>query len=391
MAMNRLAVTARKIITPDTVILDGVVLVEGSKILDVGSRHKIRFTETEFPVVDGPHHFLVPGFIDVHVHGALGRDVMEGTSDALDVISQAMVRHGTTAYFATTVTASLLKTLQVVEALGRQVDQPRRGARMMGLHLEGPFINLEKPGIHPVEHIHPPCLPIFDELLVHSGNHIKLITMAPEVEGGLELVQHARSKGVVVSIGHSNATLEETREAIKLGATNVTHVFNAMRAFSHRDPGILGAVLTNSDVWVELIADGVHVSPVAINLLIKCKQSNRILLITDGVSATGMPDGQYRLGDCRVMLSGGVCRSPEGKLAGSTLTQDQALRNLLYWSGLPLEEIVCMVTKNPAEATGLADRKGSLGPGQDADMVLLKMDLTVQTTIVQGEVSYSTG
>ena len=215
--------------------------------------------------------------------------------------------------------------------------------------------------------------------------------MAPEVEGGLELVQHARSKGVVVSIGHSNATLEETREAIKLGATNVTHVFNAMRAFSHRDPGILGAVLTNSDVWVELIADGVHVSPVAINLLIKCKQSNRILLITDGISATGMPDGQYRFGDCRVMLSGGVCRSPDGKLAGSTLTQDQALRNLLYWSGLPLEEIVCMVTKNPAEATGLADRKGSLGPGQDADMVLLKMDLTVQTTIVQGEVSYSTG
>ena len=391
MAMNRLAVTARKIITPDTVILDGVVLVEGPKILEVGSRQEIRFTETEFPILDGLHHFLVPGFIDVHIHGALGRDVMEGTSEALDVISQAVVRHGTTAYFATTVTASSLKTLQAVEALGSQVGQPRRGARMVGIHLEGPFINSEKPGIHPVEHIHPPSVPIFDELLVHSGDHIKIITVAPEVEGGLELVRHARSKGVVVSIGHSNATLEEAQEAIRLGATNATHIFNAMRAFSHRDPGILGALLSNSDVWVELIADGVHVSPVAINLLLKCKQSSRILLITDSISASGMPDGQYRIGDCEVMLSGGVCRSREGRLAGSTLTQDQALRNLLRWSGLPMEEIVYMLTKNPAESTGLADCKGSLGPGQDADMVLLKMDLTVQTTIVQGEVSYSTG
>ena len=389
--MKRLAVTAGRVMTPDRVILDGVVLVEGPKILEVGSRRAVRFSRDEFQVVGHSQQLLAPGFIDVHTHGAMGRDVMEGTDEALEVISRFLAGHGTTSFLATTVTASPIATLQAVEALGHQVDHPLPGARMLGLHLEGPFINPEKRGAHSASYIRRPSTLIFDQLLARSSHQIKLITVAPEVEGGLELIRFARAKGVVVSLGHSNATLEETMAAIALGAGNATHTFNAMRPFSHRDPGILGAVLTAPEIWAELIADGVHVSPAAINLCIQCKSARRILLISDAVSATGMPEGQYRLSDIEITLSGGICRTREGQLAGSTLTQDQALRNMVRWSHLPLEAVLGMLTRNPAQSLGIAESKGTLAEGRDADMVLLDRNLRVHTTIIQGEVSHTVG
>ena len=389
--MKRLAVTAGRVMTPDRVILDGVVLVEGAKILEVGSRRALRFSRDEFQVVGHSQQLLAPGFIDVHTHGAMGRDVMEGTDEALEVISRFLAAHGTTSFLATTVTTSPIATLQAVEALGSQVDRPLPGARMLGLHLEGPFINPEKRGAHTAKYIRRPSTLIFDQLLACSSHQIKLITVAPEVEGGLELIRFARAKGVVVSLGHSNATLEETMAAIALGAGNATHTFNAMRPFSHRDPGILGAVLTAPEIWAELIADGVHVSPAAINLCIQCKSARRILLISDAVSATGMPEGQYRLSDIEITLSGGICRTREGQLAGSTLTQDQALRNMVRWSNLPLEAVLGMLTRNPAQSLGIAQSKGTLAEGRDADMVLLDRNLRVNTTIIQGEVSHTLG
>lgn len=389
--MKRLAVTAGRVMTPDRVILDGVVLVEGSRILEVGSRAAVRFSGDEFEVLDHPRQLLAPGFIDVHIHGALGRDVMEGTGEALEVISRFLATHGTTSFLATTMTASPIATLQAVEALGRQVDRPLPGARMLGLHLEGPFINPEKRGAHSAQHIRPPSTLIFEQLLARSGHRVKLITLAPEVEGSLELIEFARSRGVVVSLGHSNATLEETVAAIDLGAANATHLFNAMRSFSHRDPGILGAVLTAPQIWAELIADGVHVSPAAVELGLRCKGAGKILLISDAVSATGMPEGQYRLADSEVTLSEGVCRTPDGTLAGSILTQDQALRNMVRWSRLPVQSVLGMLTRNPAQSLGIADRKGALAAGKDADMVLLDRDLRVRATIVQGEVSHTVG
>ncbi len=389
--MKRLAVTAGRVMTPDRVILDGVVLVEGSRILEVGSRAAVRFSGDEFEVMNHPRQLLAPGFIDVHIHGALGRDVMEGTGEALEVISGFLAAHGTTSFLATTMTASPIATLRAVEALGRQVDRPLPGARMLGLHLEGPFINPEKRGAHPSEHIRLPSTLIFEQLLARSGRQVKLMTLAPEVDGGLELIEFARSRGVVVSLGHSNATLEETMAAIDLGAANATHLFNAMRSFSHRDPGILGAVLTAQQVWAELIADGVHVSPAAVELCLRCKGAGKILLISDAVSATGMPEGQYRLADGEISLSEGVCRTPEGTLAGSILTQDQALRNLVRWSRLPVQTVLGMLTRNPAQSLGIADSKGSLAAGKDADMVLLDENLGVHTTIVQGEVSHTVG
>lgn len=389
--MKRLAVIAGRVMTPDRVILDGVVLVDGARILEVGSRAAVRFSRDEFEVLDHSRHLLAPGFIDVHIHGALGRDVMEGTTEALEAVSRFLATHGTTSFLATTMTASPIATLQAVEALGRQVDRPLPGARMLGLHLEGPFINPEKRGAHAARHIRPPSTLIFEQLLARSGRRIKLITLAPEVEGSLELIRFARSRGVVVSLGHSNATLEEATAAIDLGAGNATHLFNAMRSFSHRDPGILGAVLTDPQIWAELIADGVHVSPAAVELCLRCKGAGKILLISDAVSATGMPEGRYRLADSEITLSEGTCRTPDGTLAGSVLTQDQALRNMVRWSRLPVQTVLGMLTRNPAQSLGIAGSKGALAAGKDADMVLLDRNLRVHATIVQGEVSHTVG
>jgi N-acetylglucosamine-6-phosphate deacetylase len=301
--MSRLAIFTKKIITPDTIIPQGVVLVEGKRILEVGTRFDVAFNESEFETVHFEQKTLVPGFIDVHIHGARGRDIMEGTRDAIEVISRHLAVHGTTSYLATTVTASPIETIEAVESLGKLVPEETGGARVLGLHLEGPFISQEKRGVHPPEHIRPPSTRIFDELLKMSNDQVRLITVAPEISSGLDFIQHIRSKGVLVSLGHSNATYEVAQQAIQAGASNATHTFNAMRDFSHRQPGVLGAVLTDSRVWTELIADGAHVDPIAIQMLLKCKGHRKILLVTDAISAAGMPDGEFQLGSLLVKVS----------------------------------------------------------------------------------------
>jgi N-acetylglucosamine-6-phosphate deacetylase len=386
--MSKLAILAKKIITPNTVIPQGVVLVDGKRILEVGGRSEVTFDEREFQVLHFEKQTLVPGFIDVHIHGSGGRDVMEGTREAVQVVSKFLASHGTTAYLATTVTASPIQTIQALESLGKLIPQETGGARILGVHLEGPFINAKKRGVHPPEHIRNPSVRIFDELVKMSGNQIKLVTLAPEIPSGLQFIEHIRSKGIVVSLGHTDATYEEARQAIQAGATNATHTFNAMRDFNHREPGVLGAVLTESRVWTELIADGVHVDPIAVEMLVRCKGTRRVLLITDAISATGMPDGDYHLASLAVKVSDGVCRSLEGSLAGSTLSQDRALQNMIRWTGIPLEEATYMLTCNPAESIGVSGAKGSVQPGQDADLVLLEDDLMVTATLCEGSLVY---
>lgn len=386
--MDRLAIFTRQVITPETVIAQGVVLVHGKKILEVGNRFEVSFSDREFRTFHFEKQTLVPGFIDVHIHGSGGRDVMEGTREAIEVVSRFLASHGTTAYLATTVTASPIATIQAVESLGKLIPEQTGGARILGLHLEGPFISEKKRGVHPPEHIRPPSTRIFDELAKMSNNQVRVITLAPESPGGLEFIQHIRSKGVVVSLGHSNATCEVARQAIQAGATNATHTFNAMRDFNHREPGILGAVLTDSRVFTELFADGVHVDPTVVEMLLRCKGTRKVLLITDAISAAGMPDGDYQLGSLAVKVSSGVCRSLEGSLAGSTLSQDRALQNIVRWTGMPLEEAIWMLSRNPADSIGVAGFKGSVRAGCDADLVLLDDDLTVQATFCEGTLAY---
>ena len=384
----RIAIFARKVITPETVIPDGVVCIEGEKILQVGRRSDVKFQDEEFQKYQFPDQILVPGFIDLHVHGGGGRSFMEGSKDASEVVCRHLSRHGSTACLATTVSASPIATIQAVESLGKHVGQDLGGATIVGLHLEGPFISEAKRGAHLPAFIRPPSVRIFDELLRISGNTIRLITLAPELDGAVEFIKNARRKGVFVSLGHSNATYEEARRAIESGASQAAHSFNAMRDFNHREPGILGAILTDRRVWAEAIADGVHMHPVVLDILVRCKGVRKSILITDAITAAGMPDGQYQLGDLTVNVSGGICRNLENQLAGSTLTQQQALKNVVQWTKTALEEAIYMCTLNPAEAIEIDSRKGSLDTGKDADLVVLDSDLEVSATLSMGKWVY---
>jgi N-acetylglucosamine-6-phosphate deacetylase len=279
---------------------------------------------------------------------------------------------------ATTVTASVDQTLHAVEGIAayiaRQGESEESRAEILGIHFEGPFISKERRGVHPSEWIQPPSAAMLDRFLKAAAGNARIITIAPEVLGAAPCIDAARAAGLVVSIGHTDANYEQARAAMARGAQSATHVYNAMRPFSHRDPGVIGAVLTSQDINAELIADGVHVEEAAMKLLLLAKGAAHVTLVSDGLSATGMPDGKYMLGGFEVTVSGGVCRNAEGVLAGSTLTLDRALRNIVAL-GASLPDAVRMLTLNPATLLGIEFKKGSLRVGADADILLLDESL----------------
>lgn len=332
---------------------------------------------------------VVPGFVDLHIHGAGGHDVMEGSAEALETITATVARHGTTSMVATTVTASEIETRDSVGGIARfilnsnQFSPRELAAEIVGIHFEGPFISPARRGVHPKEWIVPPSLEFLSQMLKEARGTALILTLAPELPGALELITAAREAGLVVSLGHTDASYEQAVAAIEAGATHAAHVYNAMRPFSHRGTGVIGAVLTSSNVSTELIADGVHVDEAAMRMLIGLKTPERVILVSDAISATGMPDGKYRLGMFEVKVKDGVARNSEGKLAGSTLTLDRALRNIVAL-GVPLGSALRMVTANPAQQIGLRARKGVLAAGADADMVFFDEKLEVSGVMTRG-------
>jgi N-acetylglucosamine-6-phosphate deacetylase len=383
-----LAFHAERAITPLEEIEDAVVLVDGALIVAVGMRGQIALPRgTEELTL--PAGTLVPGFVDVHIHGAGGKDVMDADAGSLEIVSATAARFGTTSLVATTVTASPEKTCGSVGAIASWMEaqfaaKGVRKAEILGVHFEGPFISAARRGVHPPEWIAAPSTALLDRFLTAARGSARILTLAPELPGAMDLIFAARRAGVVVSLGHTDATFDQAMAAIHAGARHSAHVFNAMRPFSHRETGVLGAVLTSRDVTAELIADGVHVDDAAIRLLLAAKGPDRIVLVSDGTAATGMPDGRYRLGTFEVSVSGGVCRNAEGKLAGSTLTLDRAVRHMAGL-GIPLAEAVRMATWNPARVLGIEGRKGTLAAGADADLVLLDDKLNVARVMVRGE------
>jgi N-acetylglucosamine-6-phosphate deacetylase len=387
--MPRLAIFAGRVLTPLTEISDAVLLIEDDRIAAVGRRGELRVppgtTERQAPGMT-----VVPGFVDVHIHGAGGHDVMEGTPDALEAVAATVARHGTTSFVATTVTASEDRLCRSAEGIADWIGSqaPRRNggaprAEILGIHFEGPFISHLRRGVQPEEWIARPSLSFLKKMLEAARGTARIITLAPELTGALELVDAARQAGLVVSMGHTDATYEEAQAAIARGASHAAHVFNAMRQFSHRGVGVLGAVLTSAAVTAELIADGVHVDPPAMQLLVRAKGAEKVVLVSDGISAIGMPDGKYQLGSVEVTVADGICRNAEGKLAGSTLTLDRALRNMVAL-GVPLADAVRMLTINPARVLGLEGKKGALAAGADADLVLLDAKLNVAGVMTRG-------
>jgi N-acetylglucosamine-6-phosphate deacetylase len=342
----------------------------------------------------GEHHFpaatLAPAFFDVHIHGSASHDVMEATPEALSKIGHFLASRGTGSYLATTVTAPLDMTLRALDGLAKLIDHPDSipsngpTTRPIGIHLEGPFLSHAKCGVQPKEHLLAPDIATFDRLFEAAGGHARLMTLAPELSGAVELAAHATSRGVRVSVGHSDATAAETKAAIAAGAVSATHTFNAMRALDHREPGILGTVLTTESLYAELICDGIHSDPAIASLWWRAKGSERGILITDAMSAAGMPDGEYTLGGFAVQVANGRAMA-RGVLAGSVLTLDRALANFTQFTGAPLEQALRLLTVNPAAMTGFADQTGSIKVGHPANLVAVDVQGKLVASFIEGE------
>ncbi|HWZ11735.1 MAG TPA: N-acetylglucosamine-6-phosphate deacetylase [Acidobacteriaceae bacterium] len=385
----QIVLTAAECITSSTRIPDPVVFIEDGRIAGLASR-----TEVEIPpnaqLVDLSGATLLPAFVDVHIHGSAGHDVMEATPSALSTIGKFLASRGVVAFLATTVTASVDKTLASVENLANLIEgtPPDAQARPIGLHLEGPFISHQKRGVHPPTEIQPPSTALFNRFWQASRGHIKLMTIAPETPGAIELIQHAASLGVALSLGHSDADTAQSLAGISAGARSFTHTFNAMRRLDHRDPGITAAALglfpESAALYSELICDGIHVHPAMVRLWHNSKRRDRAVLITDAISATGKPDGDYMLGDLKVQVAEGRCMY-QGKLAGSVLTMDRAVANLRSYTGAPAAELALAASTNPARLIGASQKYGELAPGRNADIAAVSAEGKLIASFIAGQ------
>lgn len=371
-------------------ILNGYIKVENGRIQSFGqAKHRARKDEAVYPTSE--NLTLLPGMIDVHIHGANGADTMDATPEALDVMAEALPREGTTSFLATTITQDSQLLEKAIKNAGDYIqsnDHPRR-AEALGIHLEGPFLNAKRAGAQPQHAILDPNINLFQKWNELAQGTIKLVTLAPEKEGGAELVRYLCEQGIVASIGHSDATYEEVFEAVENGATHATHLFNGMRGLHHREPGVVGAVLLSDHLKAEIIADGHHVRPEMIKLAYKQKRDEGMILITDAMRAKCMKNGRYDLGGQDVDVKDGKALLENGTLAGSVLSMNDALRNIQTYTGCTLESAVKMAAENPAKQLGVFDRKGSIAVGKDADFILLDEDGDVVMTFCKGNLAYS--
>ncbi len=384
MRNEKLVVEAKRAFTPCEEITDAVVEVDGKKIQWFGPASQYKGNGGRRIRT----HAVAPGFIDMQVNGGGGVDAAAEIEGGLNSISLTLAQFGVTGFLPTVITAPERDLTRSLKFLSRALEKPVDGAVPLGIHLEGPFINLSKRGAHPLNGIKIPNLKYFQKLEDAAGGQIVYLTLAPELPGSLELAQNARKRLPIVSMGHSDATYDQALEGIKHGFNYATHTFNAMHDFHHREPGLPGLILREPSLRASIIADGTHVHPAMVEIFLRIKGPSRAVLTTDCISAAGMPDGEHRLGTLIVFVKEGICRDPEGRLAGSSLTMDTAVRNCVKWTGMRWTEILQMASYNSADALGIGDRKGKILPGADADLVLMDEHMEVQRTIVEGRMVY---
>jgi N-acetylglucosamine-6-phosphate deacetylase len=371
------------LITPREILSDHALVIEGPKIASIEARRRAAGPAER--LIDARGLWVAPGLIDVHVHGSAGHDTMDATPEALHGMARFFARHGVTCYLPTTIAASPQAILPAIENVAH-CPQPQDGAHHLGVHLEGPYLNPDHRGAQPLEHLRDPDPREYGTWL--ATGCVRLITVAPELDGALALVEQGISEGVEFAVGHSGASYEQVLEAADCGLRQATHTFNGMLGLHHRIPGTLGAVLADDRIYAQVIVDGAHVHPAVVKLLVRAKGVSRTILITDAIRAAGLRDGEYDLGGQTITVREGIPRTAAGGLAGSSLTLDAGLRNAINCTGLSLEEALPMATSVPAEVMGLAGRKGVLAPGADADVILLDADLNVRLTMVAGQVVY---
>lgn len=372
------------------VVKNGIVVTEGETIVYVGVEqdYAARGDET---VRDYHGHWIIPGLIDIHVHGNAGYDVMDGTADSLIEISRSLSRYGVTGFLATTMTAPFVEIEKALRAIVETVDSPQLSAQLLGVHLEGPWINPKLKGAQPEEHIVPPTAERVEAVLQLLGEKLRVVTIAPEMPEALQTIGKLSGHGVICSVGHSDATIEQVAAAVERGASHVTHMFNGMRGLHHREPGVVGAALVNDRLTCDIIADFVHVHPNAVELVYRMKGRERLMLISDGMRAVGMPDGTYELGGQTVHVHKCIAHLNDETLAGSTLTLNRAIAHLVETLHLDVHDAVYMAATAPALKLGLGDHKGSLEAGKDADLVVLTPDYHVRETVVKGRTVYQEG
>lgn len=358
------------------------VYIEDGKITNIAST----ITKEAMQEIDGTNQYVFPGFIDMHIHGSAGVDTMDATQDTMHTMAKSLAKEGVTGFLATTMTQSL----ESIEATLKNIadfENDEDEAELLGIHVEGPFISVKRVGAQPEEYIIPPTIELFEKWQQLSRNKIKEITMAPEVEGGFEFVEALAKQDVVVSIGHADATYEEVEKAAQLGAKQGTHLYNQMRPFHHRDPGVVGGTLLIDSIKTEIIVDFIHSHPKAVEFAYRLKGAKNIILITDAMRAKGVPFGDYDLGGQMVHVTEKGAHLPNGALAGSVLTMDLAVRNMQKATNCSVEELVAMSSTNAAEQMNLSN-KGKVAPDFDADLILLDMDLNIQKTIKRGKVIF---
>jgi N-acetylglucosamine-6-phosphate deacetylase len=366
-----------RVVTPEGVSSEDVV-VRAGRIEAIGA------SPAEGEIVELGGRWVLPGFIDLHVHGGGGAQCNTDDAEEIHRVARFHAEHGTTSLLATTVAAPVDDLLRAREAIRAAALAPGGGcAQVLGAHLEGPFLSTRWPGAMDAAHFLEPDLAIAERLV--AGGGVRMMSLAPELPGALDVVRALVEAGVVVSMAHTDATRADAAAAVAEGARVLTHTFNAMRPLHHREPGVLGAALADAGLACEVICDGVHVDAVVVALLVRLKGPGRTLLVTDAIQAAGLADGEYRLGERAVRVAGGrATLAGSDTIAGSTLTMDRALRNVVAFCGVGVEEAAMMASTTPAELLGIAHRKGVLAPGRDADVVVLDPDLALAGVLVRG-------
>lgn len=381
----RYLIKSGEIFLKDRILSNGTIIVDNGTIEAVKAEDILEDIET----INLSNYKVLPGLIDTHIHGANGYDTMDSDYNSLNEISKYLGTIGVTGFLSTTVTAPWDKITAAVENIHKAMSLGVEGAELLGAYIEGPFITEKYKGAHPSEYIREIDIEGIKSLIASFPSCIRTIIVAPEKEGAIELIKYLKSQGINSSIGHTNATFEETIAAIEAGANIAVHVFNGMRGLHHREPGIVGAVLSDDRIACELIADMIHVHPAIMKLVVKAKGIENISLITDCMMAGGLEDGEYMLGELKVIVKDGVARIENGSLAGSTLKLINAIRNMKEYVEISLTDAVNMASLVPARIAGVAHIQGSIECGKKANFTVIDDDYNVVMTIVNGEIIYS--
>ncbi|MFD1675765.1 N-acetylglucosamine-6-phosphate deacetylase [Alicyclobacillus fodiniaquatilis] len=388
MSTGSMVIRGARVVTPYGVIEDGWVKVENGVVSAVAQSAEALAVADE--VIDANGAWLVPGFIDIHVHGGNGADVMDGQASSIRTIGQFHAKHGTTSWLPTTLTAPVDHLAKSIASVDTVRNEGYLGATILGLHLEGPFIDMERRGAQNPDYVLEPNLDVMKRLANVAPGLIRKVTIAPERPDALRVIRWLSENGIISSMGHTNATMAEIQAGVEAGATHATHLFNGMRGLHHREGGAVGGCLLSDAVVCELIADGHHVQPEVMKLVVKTKGPGKVVLITDAMTAAGQPDGHYRLGGLDVTVTDGVALLTEGhNLAGSTLTMNNAVKTMVSRVGVDMLAAVQMASDTPARELGVSDRKGGIEVGKDADLVLLDESLQVMRTIIGGNTVYA--